>query len=197
MENSKKDSEQQGLVKMILQKLKNYLNVYLIILQKKKKKKNTKKTEFHSTNRDENLNEASKECELNAISLTITNSLHVEDTVHTHRRKGKLQVSKESNDEKPSQGQKDRKVCFKRYWHAFVEKLIDKHYNTRREAHIIDKLSRGLFPVAFVIFNAAYFITVFFLVWVYSRKGKDTNNKFQKMLALLISNKENINTTWS
>ena len=50
----------------------------------------------------------------------------------------------------------------RRRWRAVVEKVVAKHHKERDNVHVIDKISRILFPVLFIIFNSLYIAVVFF-----------------------------------
>ena len=139
--------------------------------KKQKKKENKQETGFQSLRSQEvSLKEVKRAeetdaagCDLNEISFTIPRSLYIDEPVSTHQRKGKSEINNESKVTESRQKQSNCNGCLARYWHALVEKLMVKHYETRREVHIIDKISRGLFPVAFLIFNVTFFMIVFFI----------------------------------
>ena len=116
-----------------------------------------------TSSKDERTEEIVNGCEANEISFAVPSALYINEPVSTHQRKGKFEINNNSESTESRRKQSTRNGCLARHWHALVEKLIVKHYKTRREVHIIDKISRALFPAVFLVFNVAFFMIVFFI----------------------------------
>lgn len=98
--------------------------------------------------------------DVNQISMMTIENGNALKTTGIHRRK-KLTINQTNKGEKPSGKDGRRLGSFRKQWRALVNKLIDKHMKMRSEVHIIDKLSRRLFPILFMIFNSLFFAAVF------------------------------------
>ena len=139
-------------------------------MKKQGKKDNTKGPGLQPLRSDSKSPRVSKKtqetetgCDLNEITLKVPGTPYIHDSVSTRKRKGRLNLNNNYSVSESTHVQ-NHKGFLRRHWHAFIERVITKHQETRREVHIIDKISRVLFPVAFLIFNVAYFITVLYFM---------------------------------
>ncbi|XP_065059341.1 gamma-aminobutyric acid receptor subunit beta-like isoform X2 [Rhopilema esculentum] len=102
-------------------------------------------------------------------------SLHAEvsaanNTTEIKRRNIKtknVETKDKSAMKRSTTSNKNCSCCLLVVWRKIVDYLAEKHTKTRNHGHIIDRLSRVIFPILFFIFNVLFFTTVYL-------KGKNT-----------------------
>ena len=104
------------------------------------------------------------ERDVTQLSVDVASIAYVDEpkTGAVHKRKGKFNMANNEKGTESSQVTDEHGWYLRRRWRAVVEKVVTKHHKERDNVHVIDKISRILFPVLFIIFNSLYIAVVFF-----------------------------------